>query len=182
MKAWKRIEPTRVTKVGWRTVITKSFELPNGEMTTFDVLHPDGQEFADIIAITPDGKVVVARQFRPGPEAIMDEAPGGYVDEGETPEHAARRELREETGYEAGTLEYLGYYHKDPYLNGKWHVFLARDCVKKSDQELEPGEHVEVVLQEIGDWIDSGLHGRIAGHGTMLLAYEKLKQIQMEGK
>ncbi len=178
MKPWKRIEPTKVTKVGWRKVTTKTFEMPNGSIVEFDTVHPDGQEFAGIIGLTPDNKVIIARQFRPGPEKIMEELPGGFVDKGETPETAARREFLEETGYKAGTLTYLGSFHKDTYMNSVWHAFLALDCVKVDEQNLEDEEDVEIDLISIAELLDNAKKDRMTDHAAVLLGYDKLKQLQ----
>ena len=52
-----------------------------------------------MVAITPGGEVVLARQYRPGPDTMLDEIPGGAVEAGEDVAAAARRELLEETGY-----------------------------------------------------------------------------------
>src|SRR5438105_3062441 len=102
MKAWERIEPTSVDRIGYRTIVTKSFKLSDGEVKHFDTVNEENWGGAAIIALTSLNRVVVARQFRPGPEMIMDELPGGVIEEGEDPEQAALRELLEETGYEAG--------------------------------------------------------------------------------
>ncbi len=65
-----------------------------------------------VIPITDDGKLVLVEQYRPPVEGTVIELPAGLAGDGrhrhETLEEAARRELREETGYEAGTLEYVG--------------------------------------------------------------------------
>ena len=101
LKPWKRIEPTKVLHKGWRTVIEKTFVRNDGKIVTAETNDPEGIEAAAIIAITPEKRVVIARQFRVGPEKIFDDLPGGAVDKGETPEQAVIRELAEETAYRA---------------------------------------------------------------------------------
>jgi len=180
MKPWKRIEPTTVTKVGYRTIITKTFELPDGAVETFDTFHSEGQEFASVIAVTAAKKVVIARQFRPGPEKIMDELPAGFVDPGETPEAAVRRELLEETGYRAGSIEYLGYTSKDAYMNGKWHGFIAYDCEQMNDNSGAAHEHeyVERALISIEELIDIAKTDRMTDPAIVFMAYDKLMELR----
>ena len=174
---WKRIEPTKVNKVGWRTVTTKTFTMPDGKTTTYDTVYPDGQLFACVIAVTKDNKVIIAREFCPGPELTMDELPGGFVDAGEDIETAARREFQEETGYIPGALNYLGAYHKDKYLNATWHAFLATDCVKSGDQELGEEEFIKVVELSIEEFLKSAKNDRMTDHGAVLLAYDELTRL-----
>lgn len=174
MQPWKRIEPTQVTKVGWRTVVTKSFIMPNGEKTSFDTFGNEGQEFVAVIGLTPDKKAVVARQFRPGPEKVMDELPGGFVDAGEDLEAAARREFLEETGFEIGTIEYLGGYNKDTYMNALWHVFVGYDCMKRAEQELEAEEHIEIDLIPINKLIENAKTNTMTDAVAVLMAYDRL--------
>ena len=68
MPQWERIEPTIIDKVGYRSIVTKTFRLPNGEVRDFQTISAEGTMFAGCIALTPGRKVIIARQFRPGPE------------------------------------------------------------------------------------------------------------------
>jgi ADP-ribose pyrophosphatase len=178
MKAWKRIEPTKVTKVGWRTVVSKTFVDNENQQHIFDTYCRDGQEMAGILGITTEGKVIIARQFRVGPEKIMEELPGGFVDPGEDKEVAARRELLEETGYEASTVEYVGACHKDTYMNATWHIFFATDCVKKAEQNLEHEEDIEIDLISIDRLFENARTDRMTDPIAVYWSQDKLKQIQ----
>lgn len=180
MNAWKRIEPTKVTKVGWRTVVSKTFELPNGTKTEWDLFYPEDQEFVSIVALTEDGRVIVAKEYAPGPERWFYDTPGGFVDKGESIEVCARRELREETGYEAGNMKYLGEYCKDRYHNATWHTYLATGCKKTGGQELEDTEFIEVVLLTIDEFLENAKHNGVTDHGAVLAAYDELLKLKEE--
>lgn len=182
MQEWKRIEPTKTTKVGWRTIVTKTFIMPDGQTTEFDLLHPDGQEFVDVIALTPEKKAVTVRLFRAGPEKVMTEFPGGFVDKGESLEAAALRELKEETGYEAGSIRYLGKYHKDTYMNAVWHSFIAYECVPKGGQKLDAEEQLEVQLLSIDEVIENARNDGTTDHATLFMAYDELMQQKAQAK
>ncbi len=91
-------------------------------------------EFSVVGAITEDGRVVMVRQFRPGPGKYLLDLPGGVIDPGQTPEDAARAELREETGYE-GEIECVGRAYVTAYSTARKHIFLARNCHLVSDPE-----------------------------------------------
>ena len=177
MKDWQRIEPTTVTKVGWRTIVTKTFVMPDGKIQTFDTFGNEVQEFVAVIGITPEKKVVIARQFRVGPEKIYDELPGGFVDIGEEPEVAAVREFKEETGHKAGNVEYIGSYHKDTYMNALWHVFLATECLLVDDQKLEAEEHIEIQFISIEKLIENAKTDKMTDATAVLMAYDTLQKL-----
>ncbi len=179
MQAWKRVEPTTVQKVGYRVIVSKTYEMPNGQTAVFDTTSVEGQRFVHTIALTPDGKVVVAEQFRPGPEKLMQELPGGYVDDGETPEQAARRELLEETGYEAGEIASLGVWYKDAFSNASSESFLATDCrYAGAPMTHEVEENVAVKLISIDDLIQNAKADNMTDGLAVFLAYDKLLELK----
>ena len=99
-----------------------------------------------MVPVTQDGMVLMVRQYRhPLGEAIL-EIPGGFVDPGEDPTRAARRELLEETGYAFEHIELLGKTAANPgLLNNFTHLFLARGGYKAQAQHLDANEEIEIV-------------------------------------
>lgn len=176
---WKRIEPTITSKIGWRTIVTKTFKMPDGRIGDFQTVSEEGSMAAGCIAITKDKKVLVASQFRPGPERIFEEIPGGNVDKGEDPETAVRRELLEETGYVPGKLEYLGKACRDAYYNGEHHYYLATDCeLHEKGQQSEDTEFINVKLISIDQFLQNGRDGLMTDTEALFLAYEKLLKLR----
>lgn len=178
MLGWRRLAKTSVTKIGWMTVTTKSFQMPNGSVKEFDCVYPDGQEFAICLPFTKDGKVVIARQYRPGPERVLDDFPGGFVDTGENPRQAVEREMLEETGYAAEKFVYLGYYHKDAYLNSRYHAFIAYDCHKVTEPRLDEDEFIEVDEISIDEMLTNAKNGDSEDSALILMGYDQILNIK----
>ena len=107
-------------------------------------------EHADVVAIVPmdaDDNVFLVRQYRlPAGESLL-EVPAGGVDEGESIEAAAQRELREETGYRAGRLERLsGFFVSPGYCTEFIHVFLAMDLI---EDPIDGDEDEDISLERV---------------------------------
>lgn len=102
-------------------------------------------DWTNVIPVTQDGRVILIRQFRAGARQVTLEIPGGLVEPGETPLEAAKRELREETGYSAADWTPLGSVQPNPAIQGnRCHTFLARGAVPTGGLALEPMEDIEV--------------------------------------
>ena len=182
MTAWRRIEPTIVTKVDYHPVVVKTFRLPDDSITTRATFLGENMRAAGVIAVTKSKKVIVGRQFRPGPEREMVEIPGGYVEADEDPEAAARRELLEETGYKPGAMVALGEFTRDSYVNGKWYYFLATDCEPSEEAALgDEDEVIDVELISVGEFIENAKQSKMTDPAAVLAAYDQLKELQ-EGK
>ena len=144
MHVWRRSGSERIARCGVFDLDRVQFEPPEGgPALPFHVLS--APDWINVIPLTADGRVVLVRQFRFGIEAETLEIPGGMCDPGETPEAAARRELREETGYVAGSLEPIGWVHPNPPLqSNRCHSFVARGLTQDRPSP-DPCERISVV-------------------------------------
>lgn len=131
----------------------------------------DGKDWINIIALTPENQIVMVKQYRFGTANFELEIPGGIIEEGEEPIEAGIRELQEETGYVGKNPQYLGYVDPNPaFQTNKCHTILVENCEKVSEQNLDPGEDIEVdVVSEtkVNDHIDKG----IIRHSLVLSAF-----------
>lgn len=117
-----------------------------------DSISPEGQEGHYIVMETRDWCAVIpelgddflmVKQWRHGSKSLSIEFPGGVIDDGEEPLHAAKRELLEETGYVAKDIDYLGSISPNPALfANKMHFFLAHNLTSTGKQDLDSDEYV----------------------------------------
>lgn len=129
-RSWKHLEWERVAEkpdVSYRIldVMTRQHRHPHtGAVRDFVVI--DSTDWVNVVALTPDDRVVLVRQFRYGTETVTLEIPGGMVDPGEDALEAGKRELQEETGYVADTWVKLGVVEPNPAIqtNHCW-TYLA---------------------------------------------------------
>ncbi len=116
-----------------------------GEDHDFFIL--ESEPWVNIIPLTVNQEVVLIQQYRHGIRDITLEIPGGLVEPGDSPEEAACRELREETGYHAREMIFLGEVYPNPAIqNNHCYSFLARDVWPVGKQDLDDKEDIEVVL------------------------------------
>jgi 8-oxo-dGTP pyrophosphatase MutT (NUDIX family) len=137
----------------------------------YELRFPD---WVNVVPVTPDGRVLLIRQFRAGSRELTLEIPGGLMEPGETPLESARRELLEETGYDTDDWRMLGNVRPNPAIQGnRCHTLLARNVKPVAEQRLEPAEDIDVVptpLEEVPGMIESGA----IDHTLVLSAFLRL--------
>ena len=120
----------------------------------------ESPDWVNVVALTPEEKVVVVLQYRFGTQEITTEIPAGIIELGETSKEAAIRELREETGYVSEEWEYLGYVEPNPaFLDNRCHHWVARNVVQTMPPKLDDGENLvvnEMSLEDIQREIEEG--------------------------
>lgn len=131
--------------------------LPDGKAAVREyITHPGA---VVVIAILPDGRLILERQYRYPLRRSFIELPAGKIDPGETIEVCARRELREEVGYEAAHWEHIGTLHPCiGYSNERIEAFVARELTYVGHQ-WDEGEFLEILslsLDELDAAVSSG--------------------------
>ncbi|WDF56328.1 NUDIX hydrolase [Mucilaginibacter sp. KACC 22063] len=143
---WKKLSSTYVYKSAWATLRRDICEMPDGRIKN-DYYVLEYPNWVNAVAITEEGKVVMVRQYRHAAEIVSLEIPGGVIDGDEAPEHAIKRELLEETGYEFDNIELLTAIYANPSTgNNVTYCYLAQGGKKVAGQSLD--EHEEIIIEE----------------------------------
>ena len=146
---WRKLQEAVVFD-GHRRIVRRRFLLPDGEAVDYDIkVEPDT---AAVVALTDEDEVVLVREYRPGPEELVLELPGGAIEPGEEPVEAARRELLEETGFE-GDLRPVAKLLDCAYSTRERYAFAATGCRRVAEPSPHDGEHLEVVLVPLTDFV-----------------------------
>jgi len=144
-------------------------ELPGGRRTKRDVVRHPGA--VAMVPVLPDGRIVLVRQYRYAAGKTLLEIPAGTLEPGEDPLECATRELREETGFEAGEMEgLLSCFMAPGYSSEVIHFFVARELrevgaeleihffvardLREVGAELEPDEAIENEALELGEILE----------------------------
>lgn len=178
IKKWKILESTFVIDNQWCRVKQDKVELPNG-LIVDDYFVNIRPEIVLILPITQKQEVVFVRQYRHGVEEILIELPAGTFDpQKENSVDAARRELAEETGYQAPELIPLAKIYDNPVKDKTLiHIFMAPNVTLTGKQNLDITEEIEVILIPLTEIKAHILSGRIQVAGTISALFMGLEKL-----
>jgi ADP-ribose pyrophosphatase len=169
-----------VFSVPWFDVLERAVD---GSTSPYYVVRAN--DYVTILAVTLEGSILLVRQFRPPVGAHTLELPSGHVEDGESPETAARRELAEETGYEAENFELMGALAPDPgRLTNKLWCFYAHHATEiRSPIQREGGvELVRCGKRDLARKVGEGKISHASDLGVLLLAVMKGRLLLSKGK
>lgn len=169
-RLWKTLASREVYAAApWVQVLDETLELPNGKIVPsyHRILLPD---YSLVLPVLEDGRVLMIRSYRQGPGEFVLGFPGGGIDAGETPQAAAQRELREETGHEAARWTAFGAGLTGANVRGaKCHMFMATGCRKIAEPQSGDLEEQELLSLSRGE-----LEAYLRDNRFVILAYAAL--------
>jgi 8-oxo-dGTP pyrophosphatase MutT (NUDIX family) len=119
-------------------------------------------DWVNVVARTPDDRLVLVRQFRFGSNELSLEIPGGVMEAGEEPIAAGLRELSEETGYGGGVPTLLGSVHPNPAIqNNRCHFVLVDGVVPTAPMKWDADEEIQVSTEPVAQVLAWARSGRI---------------------
>ena len=150
-------------------------ELPDGKRETWDFVHHRRGGGACVVPVLDDGRILMIRQFRPAVGLEMLELPAGARDsENEDSAVTARRELREETGYDCSKLHFLTSIHTAvAYCDEKTDIYLARGLVRAGGQKLDEAEEISAEPHALDELCSAIFRGEMTDAKTVagIMAY-----------
>ena len=162
---------SKVTHKGKIVTITMDkLRMPDGSEAYRETVIR-GKNAAAVLAVDHDGSLLFVRQYRHAFGEMLLEIPAGVLEEGETPKAGILRELEEETGKKAGTLEFLfEIYPTVGYCSERISIFMAKD-LSEGQQKLDADEFLEVERYTLEEAIDMIYQGRIKDGKTIAAVF-----------
>jgi ADP-ribose pyrophosphatase len=149
MRSWQTLQRSKLFEIAGRVRVEReAVRLPDGRQVD-DYLQLYLPDFVVVFAETPQAQVICLRQYKHGPRRVCVTLPAGGLEPGEDAVVAARRELREETGFEAAAHRLLGSFAVNGNQgSGTAHVVLATRC--RQVAPAASGDLEEMTLELLG--------------------------------
>lgn len=175
---WKTLETQQIFKSGFVAVDKETCELPNGrKMPGYYILRfPD---WVNVVPFTPEGEVILIKQYRHATKQVHWEIPGGAINPGEEPLKGAMRELAEETGYRSEKFIQVAENYPNPALqDNKIYTFIAFNCIVRSKQKLDPFEVIEVHKVSYADFRELIRQGKFNHNIVIASIYQAFEYME----
>ena len=171
---WPKIVSRMSTTISpWVELVARDVAFTPARRETYHSLRT--ADYVTILAVSPDGRIPLVRQYRPALEAFTLELPAGLLDPGEEPAETAARELLEETGFPVLTVHPLGMTAIDSSRSSSHaHSFFVRAGQQRSDFKPEEGVNPQLVTKaEFLQLIRTGDLGVLVQLGVVMQAIAK---------
>ncbi len=164
---WKKISSRNVYSDRWLQLRADACGFPDGR-----VIEPyyivELPNWANIVVVTTDEKIVLVRQYRYPVDQTTFELPGGVIDKDEDPMQAAIREMQEETGYHSDEVEFLCKLAPNPAINNNTaYFYLAKNAVPGEKKNFDAFEDIDVLVFTKSEFIQLLRENKIQ-HGVQL--------------
>jgi ADP-ribose pyrophosphatase len=164
MQLWQKLgDPTVLVQKFGKSLVSQQFRNPrSGEVEEYITFGQ--KDWSIVLTVTENSKVLLVSQYKQGCDKVITELPAGTADfEGEAPEVVIRRELLQETGFEASKIIAVGppQWIASRSSWTRFHPFLAVGCHQVAQPQLDVTEQIETAQLPLSDWIGRVLNGRV---------------------
>ena len=167
MSEVEKLESEQIFKGKVFSVERDRVKMPNGRAVTIDIVRHS--QSVVLVPVPEPGKLTLVRQYRYAVNAFLWELPAGGVDDGETPEEAARRECHEEIGLVPSTIVRLGAMYPTPGYCDEEMFFFRLSGLEKTDEKaaVDEDEDIEVQTFDLRDVREMVRRGEIRDMKTL---------------
>lgn len=168
MSEAEKLESEQVFKGKVFSIDRDRVKMPNGRAVTVDVVRHSRSVV--LVPVPEPGKLILVRQYRYAVNAFLWELPAGSVDEGESPEEAARRECHEEIELVPSTIVRLGAMYPTPGYCDEEMIFFRLSGLEKVDEKaaVDEDEDIEMKIFELRDVREMLRRGEIQDMKTVV--------------
>jgi 8-oxo-dGTP pyrophosphatase MutT (NUDIX family) len=179
LKKWRTLDSKLVLDTGFFKVFQETCETHTGRVID-DYFIFEQPDVALVFALTPAKQVVLVRQYKQGVKDFCLELPAGGIDAGEDPASAARRELREETGYSAAEFVRVATNQRSTGKEDvKYHVFVAKEVFWEGAPRFDENENIETGLVSLAELRRLVRSGAINDLGSVSAIYQALDYLEI---